>query len=178
MGDRCKLHSLDCPEESEDRCENCGGGGPPEEWVAVGQQKQICKPCTEWYLRRAPTSCCWKNEKNRGELARDRIRHILSQVGTGTTERLVSMISNTLIKDKKMSPVTHRWSNAFPWGHLRPMVIAATRSVDSYKTHQQLDPDPIEVRVEYDEKYYEESFWEGETAWWRRRTLKKTGTTP
>ena len=76
-------------------------------------------------------------------------------MGTGTTERLVSMISNTLIKDKKMSPVTHRWSNVFPWGHLRPMLIAATQTMDSYKIHQQLDPDPIEIRAEYDEKSYE-----------------------
>ena len=106
---------------------------------------------------------------------RDRIRHILSQVGTGTTERLVSMISNTLSKDKKKSPVTHRWSNIFPWGHLRPMVIAATQSVDSYKTHQQLDPDPIEIRAEDDEKYYEESFWKDDTAWWRHATYPEEG---
>ena len=71
--------------------------------AAVGQQKQICKPCTEWYLQ-APASCCWKSERNHGELARDRIRHTLSQVGTGTTERLVSMINSTLIKDKKICP--------------------------------------------------------------------------
>jgi hypothetical protein len=58
------------------------------------------------------------------------------------------------------------------------MLIAATRAVDSYKIHQQLDPDPIEIRAEYDEKYYEESFWEGETAWWRQHTLKKSGTIP
>ena len=149
-GDRCNLHSPDRPEESEDRCENCGGGDPPEEWAAVGQQKQVCRPCTEWYLQRAPTSCCWRNDRNRGELARDRIRHILHQVGTGSTERLVSMISNTPIQDRKTSPITHRWSNIFPWGHLRPMLIAATRSVESYKIHQQLDPDPIEIRPEYD----------------------------
>ena len=177
-GDRCNLHSPDRPEESEDRCENCGGGGPPEEWAAVGQQKQVCRPCTEWYLQRAPTSCCWRNDKNCGEFARDRIRHIIHQVGTGSTERLVSMISNTLIQDKKTSPITHRWSNVFPWGHLRPMLIAAMRSVNSYKIHQQLDPDPIEVRPEYDEKYYAESLWEGDTAWWRQHTLKTAGAAP
>lgn len=44
VGNRCDLHSLDYPEESEDRCENCGGGGPPEEWKGVGQRKQICGP--------------------------------------------------------------------------------------------------------------------------------------
>ena len=177
MGDRCNHHSPDCPEESEDRCENCGGGGPLEEWAAVGQQKQVCRPCTEWYLQRAPTSCCWKSDRNRGELARDWIRHILHQVGTRSTERLVSMISKTLIKDKKTSPITHRWSNVFPWGHLRPMLISATRSVDSCKIHQQLDPDLVKICAEYDEKYYEESFWKNDTAWWRQHTLKTAGTT-
>ena len=179
MGGRCNLHSLESPEGSKDTCENCGGGGPPEEWAAaVGPQKQVCRPCAEWYLKRAPTSCCWKSDKNRGELARDRIRHILNGIGTGSTERLVSMISNTLIKDKKMSPITHRWSHVFPWGHLRPMLMAAAQSVDGYKIHQQQDPDPIEIRPEYDERYYEESFWKDDTAWWRQHTLEKARTAP
>ena len=159
MGGRCNLHSLERPEGSEDTCKNCGGGGPPEEWGAVGPQRQVCGPCTNWYLRRAPTSCCWKSDKNCGELARDRIRNILDEIGTGSTERLVGMLSSTLIKDKTMSPVTHRWSRAFPWGHLRPMLMAATQSMDNYRIHQQQDPDPIEIRPEYNEKYYEESFW-------------------
>ena len=90
IGNRCSLHSLDRPEGSEDTCKNCGGGGPPEEWAAVGPQKQVCRPCTEWYLERAPTSCCWKSDKNRGGLARDRIRHILDQIGTVSTEILIS----------------------------------------------------------------------------------------
>ena len=55
------------------------------------------------------------------------------------------------------------------------MVIAATQSVDSYKTHQQLDPDPIEIRAEDDEKYYEESFWKDDTAWWRHATYPEEG---
>jgi hypothetical protein len=178
MGGRCKLHSLDSPEGSGDKCENCGGGSPLEEWAAVGPQKQVCKPCTEWYLRRAPTSCCWKNDKNRRELARDRIRHIVDEIGTGSTERLVSMISNTLIRDKKTSPVTHWRSQVFPWGHLRPMLVAATQSVDGYKTHQQQDPDPIEIRPEYEEKDYDESFWKDDTAWWRQHTFRQECTAP
>ena len=31
MGGRCNLHSLDSLEGSGDKCENCGGGSPPEE---------------------------------------------------------------------------------------------------------------------------------------------------
>ena len=58
------------------------------------------------------------------------------------------------------------------------MLMAATQSVDGYTLHQQQDPDPIEIRPEYDEKHYEESFWKDDTAWWRQHTLKKTHTAP
>ena len=51
-GDRCNLHSPGCPEESEDRCENCGGGGPPDEWAAVGQQKQVWLLMHRWWIVR------------------------------------------------------------------------------------------------------------------------------
>ena len=58
------------------------------------------------------------------------------------------------------------------------MLMVAARSVDGYKIHQQLDPDLIEICPKYDEKYYEESFWKDDTAWWRQHTLKKVRTAP
>ena len=58
------------------------------------------------------------------------------------------------------------------------MLVAATKSVDDYNIHQQLDPDPIEIREEYDEKYYEESFWQDDTAWWRQHKIRMSNTAP
>lgn len=45
VGNRCNLHSLDCPEESEDRYQNCGGGGPPEEWRGGSTETSLQTLC-------------------------------------------------------------------------------------------------------------------------------------
>ena len=63
-------------------------------------------------------------------------------------------------------------------GHLLPILEAATHTMRGYHLHPCSGRELVEMRAEYDEQYYAESFCKEKAAWWQEHCTKLDHTIP